>query len=95
MYVPAGSAFTTQLNKVWVKVDPGIGPELVLHTLAAPVTVQFTVPAGAFAPVMPVTVAVNVIVPPNAGLAGELVTVIVGVATVTVSDCADDVGNDE
>ena len=67
--MPAGSAFTTQLNKVWVNVDPGIGPELVLHTLAAPVTVQFTVPAGAFAPLMPVTVAVNVIVPPNAGLA--------------------------
>ena len=93
--MPAGSALTTQLNKVWVKIDPAIGPELVLQPPAAPVKVQFTVPAGAFAPVMPVTVAVNVIVPPNAGLAGELATVIVGVAIVTVSDCADDVGNDE
>jgi hypothetical protein len=95
LYVPAGSAFTTQLNKVCVKDEPASGPVLLRQALAAPVKVQFTVPAGAFAPVIPVTVAVNVIVPPNAGLAGELVMVIVGVATVTVRDCAADVGNDE
>jgi len=54
-------------------------------------TFQDTEPAGASAPVAPVTVAVKVIDPPRIGLDGEEVTTIDGVAcpTSTESDAAD------
>jgi len=49
-------------------------------------TFQPIVPAGASAPVAPVTVAVKVIDPPRTGLEGEVVTTIEGVAARTVTE---------
>ena len=73
--------------------EPAEGPVFVPHVDALPVTPQVIVPAGAIAPVIPVTVAVNVIVPPNTGLAGEVVTAIVGVAAATTIERGDVGGN--
>ena len=53
---------------------------------SGPVRVQETVPAGAAAPVIPVIVAVNLIVPPRTGEAGDDVTAISGVALPTVNE---------
>jgi len=47
---------------------------------------QPIVPAGASAPVAPVTVAVKVIDPPRTGLEGDDVTDIEGVAATTVTE---------
>ena len=52
---------------------------------AAPVMLQVTLPAGAVAPTIPLTVAVKVIFPPKTGEAGEVVIAMVGVAGVTVT----------
>ena len=65
---------------------PLVGPLLEAQVLVAPVTVHTTAPAGAVAPTTPVTVAVNVTWLPNTGDVGEVVTAIVGVARVTVTD---------
>jgi len=50
---------------------------------------QPIVPAGASAPVAPVTVAVKVIDPPRTGLEGEVVTAMDGVAARTVTESGD------
>ena len=93
--MPAGSAPTTQVNSVWVELDPAIGPELLEQELLAPVKVHVTVPAGAVAWAIPVTVAVNVIVPPNTTFDGALVTTTDAIARVTVTDWAVVVGKEE
>jgi len=51
------------------------------------------VPAGAVAPVIPVTVAVKVMVPPSRGLAGEDVTEMAGVAAATIIESGEVGGN--
>jgi hypothetical protein len=66
---------------------------VVLQLDALPVIPQVIVPAGAVAPVIPVTVAVYVIVPPSTGLAGEEATEIVGVAGATTIDSGEVGGN--
>ena len=50
-------------------------------------------PLGAVAPTTPVTVAVKVIVPPNAGVRVGPLTAIVGVAALTVMSFSDVVAN--
>ena len=70
-------------------LEPALGPTGV-HVEVVPLIVQSTDPAGAVAPTIPETVAVKVIVPPKTGLAGEVVTRMVGVALVTVTVTADD-----
>jgi hypothetical protein len=95
LYVPAGSEPKTQVNSVWVELEPAIGPELLEQVVTAPVKVQDAVPPGAVAPVIPVTVAVKVIVPPYTAFDGELTTTTAAVALVTVTDCAEVVGKDE
>ena len=61
------------------------GPTVLEQTVAPPVpeTVQDMTPAGATAPVTPVTVAVTVTVPPSVGV-GEDVSAIVGAGAVTI-----------
>lgn len=73
--------------------EPAEGPVFVLQVEVLPVTPHVIVPAGAVAPVIPVTVAEKVIVPPKTGLAGEVVTNMVGVAGATTIDSGDVGGN--
>jgi predicted thioesterase len=56
---------------------------------------QPIVPAGARAPVIPVTVAVKVIDPPKTGLDGDVVTVIEGVAGRTVTESGEVADSEE
>ena len=75
-----------------MEVAPGSGPVGDVHVLAdpdGPVSAHATVPPGGVAPEIPVIVAVYVMVPPSTGLAGEVVTAIVGVAGATVSETGD------
>ena len=72
---------------------PAVGPTLV-QVDAAPVTLHVKVPAGAVAPTIPETVAVNVMASPNAGVDGEYVTAIVGVALATTTEIGEVVGRD-
>jgi len=60
------------------------GPDAVAHDVAPPVPeiIQVILPTGAAAFVEPVTVAVNVTVPPRAGVP-ENTTAIIGVAGAT------------
>ena len=62
---------------------------LVEQVDALPVTPQLMDPAGAVAPVIPVTVAVYVIVPPSTGLTGVVAIKIVGVAGATTIESGD------
>ena len=80
---------------VCVELPPATGPVLLTQDEVAPLILQVSVPPGAVAPEIPVTVAVKVIVPPKIGFEGELVTAIVGVACVTVTEVAVVAGSDE
>ena len=57
----------------------------MVQVVAAPETFQVRVPAGAVAPTIPETVAVKVTASPNAGVVGEVVIAIVGVALATTT----------
>ena len=70
---------------VWLALAPPAAPVEVVQLDAAPEIFQVTLPAGAVAPTIPLTVAVKVIFPPKTGEAGDEVTAIVGVAGVTVT----------
>ena len=69
-------------------LDPAIGPSGPRgeHVDVVPLIFQITEPAGEADPTIPLTVAVNVMVPPKIGLAGDETTAIVGVALVTVKE---------
>jgi hypothetical protein len=84
--VPAGIAVTVQVKMVWLALTPPIPLVLEVHEEAAPLIFHETVPAGAVAPTIPLTVAVKVIDPPKTGEAGEVVIAIVGVALVTTTE---------
>ena len=78
-------------------LDPAFGPRAPSgeQVEVVPLIVQSTDPPGAVAPIIPETVAVKVIVPPKTGLAGEVVTRIVGVALVTVTVTGEEGASDE
>ena len=82
--MPAGTAVTVHVKSVWLGLNPPTLLVVPTQVEAAPVIVHATLPAGAVAPTIPLTVAVKVIFPPNNGLAGELVIAMVGVAAVTI-----------
>ena len=79
-----------QVNTACSAKLPPSGPTFV-HVDAVPlIAIAHAIePAGGFAPVIPVTVAVKVIVPPKTGLAGADVTVIVGLAFETIRETAE------
>ena len=81
-YVPAVGVETVHVYVVTTPVV--LGPVLLVQevTLAVPEIVQLSVPPGETAPVEPITVAVNITVPPRAGVP-EDVTVTDGVAFAT------------
>ena len=76
-----------QVNTVWFELRPAVGPDVLIQLLAAPEIAHVTEPAGAVAPTIPLTVLINVMVPPNIGESGEYVTTSVGVARPTTTDC--------
>lgn len=84
--MPTRAALTAQVKIVCVAVSPAAGPAVLKHEIDCPEILQAIVPAGASAPVTPVTVAVKVIVPPRTGLEGADVTTIDGVAGMTVTE---------
>jgi len=63
------------------------------QTEVAPLMFHVTEPPGAVAPTIPVTVAVNVMVLPNTGVAGEVVMAIVGVAFPTTTESGEVIGS--
>ena len=86
-----------QVKTTFSALDPAVGPvgPRSEQVEVAPLIVQRTEPAGAFAPTIPLTVALKVIVAPKSGLAGIEVTTIVGVALVTVTLTAGDGAREE
>ena len=86
-----------QVKTTFSALDPAFGPSAPSgeQVEVVPLMVQSTDPAGAVAPTIPETVAVNVMVPPKIGLAGEDATRIVGVALVTVTVTGADGASDE
>jgi len=77
-----------QVKTVFSALDPAFGPSGPKgeQVEVVPLIFQSTEPPGAVAPTIPLTVAVNVMVPPKTGLAGVEVRSMVGVAFVTVTD---------
>ena len=86
-----------QVKTTFSALDPAVGPCAPSgeQVEVLPLIVQSTEPAGAVAPTIPETVAVNVMVPPKTGLAGDVATAIVGVALVTVIVIGADGARDE